>query len=281
MSTNSENSTSTTSKVLHRLVLPIQSRGNLGKSTETLARCEWMNQRSVSWKGYDLDAFNHTFSNTFPDRVAFVEQSREPEGDLIKIFRRLSENDVTVIDPRAHMNKVILRAMEMVQLSERCGSIGARITVLIYPTDDLSDMEDIVETVEILSNKVDWVVVRNPAKIPAANFFRGSELEAQLAGYGAAFLEIPALLSDTRNYLRSREVQLGRALSPTEALKVQFDIAHRIVLEQWLSDVFERYDAIARHLIPTAKVAALKSPPTMKPATRKRRTSGVNLENIA
>jgi hypothetical protein len=60
-----------------------------------------------------------------------------------------------------------------------------------------------------------------------------------LLGFGAERLEIPALLSDTRNHLRSREIQLGRGLSPAEALKnprIQLDMAHRIVLEQWLAE---------------------------------------------
>ena len=41
----------TTSEILHRLVVPIQTRGNLGKSTEAIARCEWMTERSVIVEG--------------------------------------------------------------------------------------------------------------------------------------------------------------------------------------------------------------------------------------
>jgi hypothetical protein len=126
------------------------------------------------------------------------------------------------------------------------------------------------------------VIVRNPVKIPTTKFFQGSELEAQLMDCGAARLEIPALLSDTRNHLRSREIQIGRGLSPAEALKneaVQLDMAHRIVLEQWLADLFSRFDAIAGHLIPTAKAKALK-PAVSQPPLPRRRTSGVNMENI-
>ena len=78
----------TTSEILHRLVVPIQTRGNLGKSTEAIARCEWMTERGVTWKGYDLDAFNRTLSTTYPEVVVFVEPGPEPEGELIKIFRR-------------------------------------------------------------------------------------------------------------------------------------------------------------------------------------------------
>jgi len=170
----------TTSEISHRLVVPIQTRGNLGKSTEAIARCEWMQQRGVAWKGFDLDAHNRTLSTTFASEVSFVESGFEPEGELIKIFRGLTQSEVTVIDPSAHMNKTILRAMQMVRLTELCAAISARMTVLVYPVDEVSDMDDIAQTVETLGSSVDWIIIRNPIKIPSTKFFQGSELEAQL-----------------------------------------------------------------------------------------------------
>jgi hypothetical protein len=85
--------------------------------------------------------------------------------------------------------------------------------------DEVSDMDDIAQTVETLGDSVDWVIIGNRVKIPTTKFFQGSELEKQLLSFGAGRLQIPALLSDTRNHLRSREIQLGRGLSPAEALK--------------------------------------------------------------
>ena len=134
-----------------------------------------------------------------------------------------------------------------------------------------------------LGDSVDWVIVRNPVRISTTKFFQGSELETELLGFGAVRLEIPALLSDTRNHLRSREIQLGRGLSPAEALRnpsIQLDIAHRIVLEQWLAEFFERLDAIAGHLIPTAKALALHPARRQEVVAPKRRISGINLEGI-
>jgi hypothetical protein len=173
--------------------------------------------------------------------------------------------------------------MEMVRLTQLCEAIAARVTVLIYPVDEVSDMDDIAQTVEVLGDSVDWAIVRNPVKIHTTKFFQGSELENQLLGFGAVRLEIPALLSDTRNHLRSREIQLGRGLSPADALKnprIQLDIAHRIVLEQWLAEFFERLDAIAGHLIPTSKAKALQPARMREAVAPRRRISGVNLENI-
>jgi hypothetical protein len=151
------------------------------------------------------------------------------------------------------------------------------------PVDEVSDMDDIAQTVEVLGDSVEWVIVRNPVRIPTTKFFQGSELESQLLGFGAVRLEIPALLSDTRNHLRSQEIQLGRGLSPAEALRspsIQLDIAHRIVLEQWMAEFFERLDAIAGHLIPTTKAKALQPARRREVVAPKRRISGINLESI-
>lgn len=83
MKTENQNGTST-QKIKHRLVLPIQTRGSLGKSTEAIVRAEWMRQNSVPWKGYDLDVYNRTLSETYPEEVTLVEPSREPVADIIK-----------------------------------------------------------------------------------------------------------------------------------------------------------------------------------------------------
>ena len=278
-----ENATTSNSEIRHRLVVPIQTRGNIGKSTEAVARCEWMNQRKIAWKGCDLDGFNRTLSTTYPGEVAFIETSREPEGEIIRILRGITQAEVTVIDPSAHMNRTILKAFGMVRFSELAADVQARVTVLVFPIDEVSDMDDITETVETLADTVDWIVVRNRSKIPTTKFFDGSEIERSLVRHGAAFLELPSLLSDTRNHLRAHEVRLGRGLSPAEALKnpaLKIDLALRLVLEDWLGEMFRRFDAIASHLLPT--VAAAKITP-VAPATAKvprKRGATINVGNI-
>lgn len=283
MNTDPKGPTTSTCEILHRLVVPIQTRGNIGKSTEAIARCEWMNQREVAWKGYDLDAFNRTLSTTYPETVTFMKPTLEPEGEIIRILRQIKQTAVTVIDPSAHMNQTILRALNMVKFHELAAAAHARITVLIYPIDEVSDMDDISETVELLTDTVDWVVVRNRTKTPTTRFFDNSELEARLASYGAASLDMPKLLTETRNHLRAHEVRLGRGISPAEALKnpsVKVDLIHQLVLEDWLREMFRNYDAIAAHLLPSDVAASITpSSRQVKPTSRKRGGS-INIENI-
>jgi hypothetical protein len=190
---------------------------------------------------------------------------------------------VTVIHPSAHMNQTILRAFEMVRFAELAASVQARVTVLVFPIDEVSDMDDINATVDTLGDTVDWVVVRNRAKIPRTKFFDGGEIETTLRNYGAAFLEIPSLLSDTRNHLRAYEVRLGRGLSPAEALKnpeLKIDLAHRLILEDWLREMFRRFDAIAFHLLPGEAAAKIVPPIEAAAKSPRKRGAAINVENL-
>ncbi len=154
---------------------------------------------------------------------------------------------------------------------------------MIYPIDEVSDMDDISETVATLGKSVDWIIVRNRVRVPTTRFFDGSELEKQLNGYGAVSLELPGLLTDTRNHLRAHEVKLGRGLSPAEALKnpdIHMDLMHQVILEDWLKILFSRYDAIASHLLPNERARTIAAPATTTTVTKQlKRGATINLEN--
>lgn len=271
----------------HRVVVPIQTRGGIGKSTEAIARASWMDQRDVKWQGFDLDSQNRSFSDNFPDATKLVQLTpNEPEGDIIRLLRRATHAEVTSIDPQAHMNLTILQALKLIRFPETAAAAGVRLTVLVYPMDELSDMDDIQSTVDALRDTVDWVIVRNPARQPRTRMFDGSVIETELQEFGAATLTLPALLSDTRMALRNMEIQEGRAINPVEALgnkALKFDMAHRMVLEDWTRRTFQAFDEIAPHLLPTTKGLEVRKShpkPAQPAAEARRRGRSVNLANL-
>jgi hypothetical protein len=244
-----------------------------------------MTERGIDWRGYDLDCFNRTLSSNYPDKVIFIPQDPEPEGDVIQILRKVAQAEVTIIDPAAHMNQTILRAIEQVQFTKFAEAGYARLTVLVFPIDEISDMEDITRTVVSLRDTVDWVVVRNPARIPTTKFFTGSQLEARLRSYNATFLTLPVLMGITRRHLRACEAHMGRAISPGEAVRnpeIKMDLVHRCLLEDWLKKTQREFDAIAAHLLPTAKAASIQTPPSSQEAsTTEQRGAGLNFTEAA
>jgi hypothetical protein len=248
------------SAIKHRLVTCLQLRGNLGKSTALGALAQYCGERNVPWRGFDLDFDNRSFSRLFPETVSLRELGDEPEGEIIKLVRGCTQVPVTIVDPRAHIADKILRAWEMIKFPQNFGSEGGRISVLLFPGDDLEILTDIDALVTRLGDSVDYVIVRNPARQPRFRMFQGSELEGDLARLGAVTLEVPTLLAMARNHMAALEVELGRGVTHVEAVanrELPLDGMVRMVVEDWAKTMFRRLDRVAGSLLPTAYAAKL------------------------
>lgn len=242
------------------LMTCVVKRGNLGKSTVMAGIAGWLEQRDVHWQGFDLDPDHQSFVRLFPDSVRLVSLGEEPEGDVIKVLRSVNTAPVTLLDPRAHLNGTLLRAWDMIRFSETFADAGGRIVALVFPADDLEVMTDLDETVTRLGDSVDYLVVRNPARSVRTRMFDGSDLETELKRHGASFLEVPALLSVARNHLAAKEAELGRGISPAEAVAngdLRLDPMVRLVVEDWMRLLFRRLDVVAAHILPPSLAAKI------------------------
>lgn len=245
------------------LITCLAQRGNIGKSTCLSGIAAWLEQRGVPWQGFDLDPDHRSFSRLYPETAQLVELGDEPEGDVIKVLRRLGGSPVTLIDPRAHLSGTVLKAWDMIRFPESFATGGGRIIALLFPADDLDVMSDLDATVTRLGAHVRYVVVRNPARSPRTRMFDGSELEAELKRLDAAFLEIPVLLSLARNHLAAKEAEIGRGLTHAEAVanaELGLDPMVRLLVEDWARTLFRRLDGIASHLLPAAFASRIATP---------------------
>ena len=111
----------------HRLILPMQAKGNVGKSIETAARACWLNQRGIHWQGFDLDGDNKTLSRLFPTQAKLVPLNGQPDDldELISILRKATAAPVTLVDPRAHLDEQLMRALLAVFLFVAVSAQGA------------------------------------------------------------------------------------------------------------------------------------------------------------
>jgi hypothetical protein len=273
------------SSIRHRLIVPVQARGNVGKSTSLAAIAGWLEQHGVPWRGFDLDPDHRSLARLFPEKVSLAPLGDEPEGDLISLLRSCSGVSVTVIDPRAHLSEVLLRGFELIRFPETFAAAGGRVTVLLSPADDLEVMTDLDQTVSQLGGAVDYVVVKNRARASRTRMLDGSELEAELQSLDARVLEIPALLSVARNQLAALEADLSRGVSYAEAvmnLELPIDSLIRMVIEDWLKGLFRKFDRITDRLLPADLAAGLGSQQAMPPAANiaVRRGAKINRSNL-
>ena len=262
----------------HRLILPMQAKGNMGKSIEAVARACWLNQRGIQWQGFDLDGDNQTLSRLFPELAKLVPLNGQAEDldELIRILRQAAAAPVTLVDPRAHLDGQLMKALRATHFFDIANAQGIGITVMVFPLDDLDVMTNLDSVCQFCGSEVDYVIVRNPARAPKTRMFDGSELEKELLSHQAGSVTIPILSEFVKLRLAKLEAEQQRGIPFNEAIgndELGLDIMARGVLQDWFGTLFAQYDQIAAKLLPTLEAANIKpkaAPPIGEPATVKR-----------
>ena len=249
--------------IKHRLILPMQAKGNMGKSVEAAARACWLNQRGIPWQGFDLDGDNRTLSRLFPEQARLIPLNGQAEDldELIAILRKVTAAPVTLVDPRAHLDGLLIQALRTTHFFDIANAHGVGITVMVFPLDDLDVMTNLDAVCQFCGNQVDYVIVRNPARAMKTRMFDGSELEKELLTHGAASLTVPVLSEFVKLRLAKLEADHQRGIAFNEALgndELRLDVMARGLLQDWLGTLFNQYDRIAAKLLPAAEAAALK-----------------------
>jgi hypothetical protein len=270
----------------HRLILPMQAKGNMGKSIEAAARACWLNQRGIQWQGFDLDGDNRTLSRLFPAQVKLTPLSGQAEDldELISILRKTTAKAVTVVDPRAHLDGQLMKALSATHFFDIAGTQNIGITLMVFPFDDLDVMTNLDAVCQFCGKQVDYVIVRNPARAAKTRMFDNSPLEKELLDCGAVTITVPVLSEFVKLRLAKLEAEQQRGIPFNEAIgndELGLDIMARGVLQDWLATMFNQYDQIAGKLLPAVEAAGIKPkivPPIGEPFSAKRGAK-VNLNN--
>ena len=243
--------------IARRIHLNPQSKGNLGKSFEAEFRTAWLDRLGVPWNGSDLDDRHHTFASRHQDNVRSYQlgNERESKTALLSLFRRVLKDTapVHVIDTRAQADALILAALEELQVLDICAEEGVRLTFFLFPTDDTESMTNVGKLFLYAGDRVDYVIVHNPAKA-RGDLFKGSQLEKHLAGFGAKAITLPAITPTTLLAMEKAEAAVKRGLSFAELSRVESGHLERLLAGeiQWaMQKMFRQYDACAHLLLPT------------------------------
>jgi hypothetical protein len=271
-------------EIKHRLILPMQAKGNMGKSIEAAARACWLNQHGIQWQGFDLDGDNKTLSRLFPANVRLLPLNGQADDmdELITVLKKTTAKPVTLVDPRAHLDGQIMKALSATHFFDIANAQGIRITLMVFPFDDLDVMTNLDAVCQFCGNQADYVIVRNPARAPKNRMFDGSELEQDLIKHGAVSVTVPVLSEFAKIKLARLEAEQQRGVPFDEAVtndELGLDIMARGILQDWLATLYGQYDRIAAKLLPTAAASAIKPKlvPPLGQVTVVKRGGKVNL----
>ena len=259
-------------QIKSRLLATVQSKGNLGKSTECLARIEWLKNLSVEWQAYDLDdAHRSVFSATRSALSSFRFLARKARSNCCASSAMPGKRQFRSWTHAPRQRTKILRVIQRTQFLSIAADQGIRMTVFVFPYDDLATMQNLEGVVRELGNAVDYVVVRNPAKNPT-RMFDGSGLQSIIKEWGGAEITMPAMFKSTLLQLDELEARHERGITWAEAIgnrDLKLDVFARGDLESFLTDMHAQYDAIAGHLLPTDMAAKVQPKKQATPSTAK------------
>jgi hypothetical protein len=263
--------------IFKRIHINPQSKGSLGKSFEAEFRTAWLDYRQIPWNGSDLDDRHHSFADRHPERVQsyILGNDDDSKSTLLGLFRNVSRSDapVHVVDCRAQADGLIVQALESLQLLESLAAQGIRFTFFLFPSEDTESMNNLLELFYFAGDRVDYVVVHNPAKV-RTNLFSKSNIESELKKFGAKELTLPVLTSITLLAIKRAEAKAGRKLSFAEvavpcALHLELMLAGEV---QWaMQQMFRQYDIVADLLLPPEQMPEIEpqTESVMKPIRSK------------
>jgi len=127
-----------------------------------------------------------------------------------------------------------------------------RLTFFLFPTDDTESMTNVGRLLLYAGDRVDYVIVHNPAK-SRGDLFKGSPLERQFIEFGAKAITLPTVTPTTLLAAEKAESIAKRGLSFAELSHPEAQHLERILAGeiQWaMQKMFRQYDAIADLLLP-------------------------------
>jgi len=143
--------------VKHRLLFPMQAKGNVGKSLEIATRACWLSERGIEWQGFDLDADNRTLSRLFPGEVQLVPMTgrADDQDEMVSILKKVTAKPVTIVDARAHLDGVLRTALQATRFFNLAKQLNIGITVTMFPLDDMDVMTNLDELCQFCGNQVE------------------------------------------------------------------------------------------------------------------------------
>ena len=263
--------------IIKRIHINPQSKGSLGKSFESEFRTAWLDYHGIHWNGSDLDDRHHSFADRHPKQVQSYTLGNDDDSKstLLGLFRNVSRSGapVHVIDCRAQADGLIMQALDSLQLLESLATQSIRFTFFLFPSEDTESMNNLLDLFYFAGDRVDYVIVHNPAKV-RTNLFKKSNIEAELKKFGAKELTLPMVTSITLLAIKRAEAKAGRKLSFAEAATPgtpHLELMLAGVMQWAMQQMFRQYDAIADLLVPSKQMPEVEPQPgpAAKPARPK------------
>lgn len=200
-----------------RLIVFAQDKGGIGKSFVATLLYDYLADRQVRLKAFDLDHANSTFQRYVPE-AEFIDTDLDADklAVLDQLVHALGEVDVVLADNRAAGGGKIRQYLEENRLTALQAELGFALVFVVVAVDDKDAVSQIADLVDTYENTVRWLVVRNLRDGAQPSVFMESKTRQRLTAHGAVEIEVPCLAEVTRNRLQLTNCTVGRGRTSTD-----------------------------------------------------------------
>ena len=235
-------------KINHRLVTCFQSSGRIGKSTMQEGILTWARFAGIPVAAVDCDAEHLTLSKKFPE-AAFVDATRSHD-DFLQLIMALPDVPLAVADFPAQATDFLLGAMESLNVLDALDERETRMTILMFAADDPTATASMVKTYRALGNRVDYLLIKNPARF-RSQAFDESALAELFKRQRVPVIELPTITNTTLEEIMTASAENKRHLAYAEAAKtLSIPFICRKDIEHFLNRVFVQCEDAAGVLLP-------------------------------
>jgi hypothetical protein len=239
-------------EINHRFITCFQSSGRIGKSTTLEGILAWASFAGVPVAIVDCDGEHLTLSKRFPE-AAFVDATRSKD-EFLQLMTSMPESPISVADFPAQATEFLLDSMQSLRVLDALESNGTRMTVLMFAADDPTATASMAKTYRALGNRVDYVVVKNPARF-RSRLFDESSLADLFRQNKVPVIELPAITATTIQQINAASAERKRHLTFAEAVKIpSLHAMCRFEIEHFLNRIYVQCEDAAEILVPDTRL---------------------------
>ena len=239
-------------KILYRLITCFQSSGRIGKSLVFEILLAWARFAGIPIAAVDCDAEHRTLSKKFPE-AAFVDATRSND-EFLQLIMELPDTPMAVADFPAQATDFLLGAIASLRVLDALDARQTRMTVVMFAADDPTATASLAKTYRALGDRVDYLLVKNPARF-RSHAFDESALAELFKKNRVPILELPTVTATTIQAIEQASAEKKKHLTYSEAVKISsIHPMCRFEIEHFLNRVFTQCEDAAQVLLPDPSI---------------------------
>ena len=234
-------------QIKQRFLTCLQSKGGAGKTTLADMLIGWYRFAGVPYSAIDTDLQHRTLSSRYPDVPLFDSSGMDEFG---AVFQHLPDAPAVLMDCPAQYTDRFLSHADHYDLLHVFEESGIRTTLLMMASDDIDARDSALALVKFFGERVDYVMIENPAKFQSDGFKRTGLCDWLIAHHAPA-ITIPKMSLSAIDAWERIEEKTQRRLPLADVVNhPDLPLFHKLELSKARDMMLRQFEASAQFFVP-------------------------------